>query len=139
MEGVLTFAEYINDINGPWDSASVWNAARQGMIPAANAVEMPDEEYWPDWAKCIVCEFSSEDGVTHGCDPALIIPRSKPVWKPCEGDKVVYWFDGRTAVYFGKYGNLDEVFRNEPHYAKLESLDDIGHDISWFKTNRSWI
>ena len=145
-EGVLSFNDmWYEECNNPLPALTsytlaqrIWNDARQGMIPAANAIQIPPESEWSKDATDIQLLYTNPSTVFMRI-PIAIIPRSKPAWKPKVGDKIAYWFDGMTAVYFGEYGNLDEVFRNEPHYAKVEQLSDIGHDIAWFKANRSWI
>ena len=142
MEGVLSEDDVLKELGvGAFDIWLIKRAicyARQGMIPAANAIQIPPESEWPKDATDIQLLYTNPSTVFMRI-PIAIIPRSKPAWKPKVGDKIAYWFDGMTAVYFGEYGNLDEVFRNEPHYAKVEQLSDIGHDIAWFKANRSWI
>jgi hypothetical protein len=74
------------------DRLELWEAARQGMIPADRAMEIPEVGEWPDEAKGIsirFCDFDEEywnDLVA--AQRILYIPRPTPAWTPKSGEAV---------------------------------------------------
>ena len=59
----LTFEEwdnYVFPMNGVTNK-DLFNIARQGMIPAENAITLPPESMWPKWARSIRIEYSKSD------------------------------------------------------------------------------
>jgi hypothetical protein len=160
-EGVMSFEEWDEkgtaSLTDNWSELSItkkwkhiWNAARQGMIPAASAIQIPLESEWPGKAKAIVIAFSELDylEIEREC-PMLIkaIPRSKPQWKPEIGKPVFAW-DSDASTNFEivilkdsgcNNGWYDTNDNHWIHVAKLKSLDDIGHSIAWFKENKSLV
>lgn len=151
MKGVLTLEEIKDNISNSVCSSSdgavhrAMRLARQGMIPAANAIEIPDESEWPKDALSIQIMYCYKipepHEKIHRCPNLLIkeIPRSKSVWKPLDSDTIVVWDSvddncRTTGIYL--YGDIDVTGK---HCAKVEQLSDIGHDIAWFKANRPWV
>lgn len=98
----MTFEEWdkivceFANMSGPfWEL--IFHAARQGMIPADRAIEVPDD----NWAKapknadsyCIIFGRLAEgwEDVTEHYDPEWFvgpIPRPTPAWTPKVGDAV---------------------------------------------------
>lgn len=67
----------------------LWYAARQGMIPADRAIEIPDVSEWPEWAEEVRVFFSnSKDGDAHYGTFIRTITRPVHVWVPKEGEPV---------------------------------------------------
>ena len=150
MGGILTFEEWHKVYYGRNHSQNkeliemVWNIARADMIPAANAIQIPDESEWPEWSQGI--RIQHQGIKSDHWSIIKDIPRSKPAWKPCEGDIVAAWDHDKSGIIIatvaseGKASGIyDKDDNHWCHCAKLEQLSDIGHDIAWFKANRNWI
>lgn len=142
-EGVMTFDEWMSRFRKPnVDLYTIgcleeaWIAARQGMIPAANAVVIPDVKEWPEDAEYVELAY-----LKHGhifLKSITEIMRPVEAWRPKADDIVTGWDrDGKG------FSNIVTKYKDRlcdwDHYSLLESLDDIGHDIAWFKANRKFI
>lgn len=55
-----------------------FNAARVGMIPAKNAITLPDESEWPEDARCIDVVFSYDGSELRNVNMIACVPRTKP-------------------------------------------------------------
>lgn len=124
----------------PVNLEDAFKAARQGMIPAKNAIQLPEEIEWPSFAMGIVVQYQYDiDHYNIGQQPIKYIPRSKPKWTPEMGDKVVPWNNCNIPETVPIVEPFENLYAKYDHYAKVEQLSDIGHDIAWFKKNRDWI
>lgn len=65
-------------------------SGRQGMIPAENAVVIPDVSEWPDDAIAIHFSYASATACYSGMQIISRIPRPKPVWVPKVGEAVFF-------------------------------------------------
>ncbi len=139
MEKMLDFKSFSESmlLRGGADGETYWNAARQGMIPESEAIRIWPVEKWPIWAKEIRLSFIDE--TDESVFTIETIPRPRPQWEPKSGDLIVGWANGTTDDC-----TLDQAWRHRAgdeiiHVALVETLDDIGRDIAWFKANRKWI
>lgn len=90
----LTFEEWdslatnLATDDGPFWEA-LFNAARQGMIPADRAIEVPDVGEWPRHATAIrvTYDWDCVDEAI-GAPVIAVIPRPVPAWTPKVGDAV---------------------------------------------------
>lgn len=85
-----------NRLSGPKkDFESIFKSAREGMIPADRAIEVPDVGEWPEWADCVVLHYG-------GCNVQVsniaVIPRPVPTWVPKVGDAVFALDTNQTTV-----------------------------------------
>lgn len=107
MENVLDYDEWAIYINQTKMSGSqywrdIFDKARQGMIPADRAIEVP--EAWPSWSKGAVLFFTDETIETCREWPeneGYVGYVSKPIpqWSPKIGEAVFYRKnDGETGV-----------------------------------------
>jgi hypothetical protein len=78
---------------------TVWHSARQGMIPADRAVEVPEVSEWPDWAIGVRLVFEEtgmwrDSGYPGGQTVRQVqntwFPRPTPQWSPKIGEAVFY-------------------------------------------------
>lgn len=81
-----------------------WNAAREGMIPADRAIEVPDVGEWPAGSKGISIRFADYDeeyfdDLVAGWN-IKYIPRPVPAWVPKVGDPVFAVFGESTECRF---------------------------------------
>lgn len=67
----------------------LWNIAREGMIPADQAIKVPPVEEWPEWATEIKFSYMGSNGLSRKF--ISTIPRPVPAvpkWTPKVGDRV---------------------------------------------------
>lgn len=110
-EKMLTLEEWEERLEFSNDWVDMFNAARQGMIPADEplVIDLRKVE-WPDWANHIMVFFESNTGMT--CQTIKTITRPIPAWQPKEGEWVwrveykthslIRWSKGAEGTFFAK-------------------------------------
>jgi hypothetical protein len=106
--------------------------ATEGMI------ELPPEEEWPEWADYWRIWFESDNVPDRKWVRMCNLTRTK--WEPKDNDIVVAWDDFEEDLVISIDGAcLYSSIKNcHEHFAIVENITDIGHDIAWFKANRKW-
>ena len=118
MEKILSFEEWWGTKIPDRQSTayayaeSAWNAARQGLIPADRAIEVPPVEQWPKWAKRISVLF---DGAEQPLADKLglagiiaIFPRPTSQWSPQIGEAVFIVRGDDIDVSVCRFSHIDE-------------------------------
>lgn len=93
-----TFEEWRKNVD--WEEMNarkIWNAAREDMIPADHAIEIPDEKLWPADAECIEVRYLRSNG-DHINQVVPNVFRSKVVWVPKPTDKVFVLINGHLYI-----------------------------------------
>lgn len=102
-EKVLTFEEWAKKhcIQDELNIKEVFEDARQGMIPAENAVAIPPVSEWPEDADYVALFwYNGHVGIDEGETAIKLIPRPKPVWTPKAGEAVfTNGDDGEGVLY----------------------------------------
>jgi hypothetical protein len=112
----------------------IFNAARQGMIPADNTIAIPRVEDWPEWAKSakfIYSEYPVGGFVKKELDVIYAIPRPtppKPQWTPKVGDTV---FAGEPETTIGIIANPCPSFLLDETDVVYNVLCQDGHQGVW--------
>lgn len=114
--------------------------ALEGMIPAANVIQAPDESEWHYDTEAIETYEITRSGKAH----ILVnrIERSKPQYVPNDDEDYVWWESGvsdNNQPNFSWLSPTTGISGIDCHAAMIKSIHDIGHDIAWFKANRPWI
>ncbi len=140
-----TFEEwfaYLNISVGPntilW-MRNAWNKAREGMV------ELPPESEWPDRAAKIALCWVSNDG-DYWLHMLPQFPRANPKWQPKPGDRCAFWdkifVSYSVLIGYELVEGLQSCKETDGttwrHCALLESIDDIGKDVEFFKSQRKW-
>jgi len=113
MEKMLSFEEWEKYTNTTETSGSqywkdIFDKARQGVIPADRAIEVPPVSEWPEQAKGIVLSYTS--GVEDDWSPSRLtvgyFSRPTPQWSPKEGEPCLFEDEGRAVAGFIFNGQL---------------------------------
>lgn len=106
----MTFEEWIEHCGFQWSGVAErdwYDSARIGMIPEDEAIRIPPEKEWPDWAIGIEINFTQQDSIVsrHSAryQKIMYIPRSKPSWVPKVGEAVFITFNRGRSHYVGLY------------------------------------
>lgn len=113
--------------------------ALDGMIPAANSIQIPPESEWPEWADCVKVVYPAYDN-DHSEIVIKNIPRPKPQWVPKEGEAAFWLFESEVRVVkisqilFGSISIktlTDSRYSTDLKYLKPFDATKIG--LSWGK------
>ena len=93
-EKMLSFEEFLERYVHGERMADMFVLARQGTVPAENAIRIPPAEEWPDWAVRIGWQFEGRGDFG--------APNTVPRPDPARAGKVVkaaFWaFDGKVLI-----------------------------------------
>jgi len=99
-----------------FEHEATWNAAREGMIPADQAVKVPPVEEWPSRAIGIAWFYTYlpvHDLKGVDATGAFFFPRPTPTWMPKVGEPVFFKIQPRgtliTALVDRVVGNTVEI------------------------------
>jgi hypothetical protein len=103
MEKMLSFEEWMDEFQcRGLTMQQILDKARQGLIPADRAIEVPPVEQWPSDAMSISIDFMDESDNYIGsvCED---ISRPRPQWSPQIGEAVFCLSDEKVpTIYIGK-------------------------------------
>lgn len=107
----MTFEELKNVLRGHFASTDdmvecLCDKARIGMIPEDEAIRLPPEKEWPEWADCVTFHYG---GCNVQFSKITTIPRSKPAWVPKVGEPVFTANHDYSRVNFGKVVSVYEL------------------------------
>lgn len=139
-EKVLTFDEWLcSVIDGSGNYRDDFCLARQGMIPATEAIEKAKAELlasgrfveipekWPEGSNGFVAGFTAsvnEEDADYFIDVLIAyLPRKTPSWKPNPGDKVWWFLAGKNKAELFIFNNENDPWPGG-FCALAKSLDE---------------